>query len=98
MEKHFYSYNGPLLDVTYEKPFGRTKKEYVRAAANRKQAVIILKKAIAKDINMDWQDFRLDGRYLNELQPSKEKIVYKDDKYNPDDDVSGIQLSWFWGD
>ena len=92
-DKHFYKYDGPLLDITYEKPFTTLKKSYIRAAFNRNQAIVIIKKAIAKDLDMDWQDFRLDGRYLNEIQP--QKIVYHDDKSNPDDDVSGIQLSMF---
>lgn len=95
MEKKFYSYNGPLLDVIYEKPFSETTREYIRAAANRGQAIIVLKKAIARDENMNWQDFRLDGRYLREVEPFKKKIVFNNDNTNPDDDVSGIQLNWF---
>lgn len=70
--KKFFKYNGPILDKYWEKPMDYTEKDYVRAAANRNQAILLLKKAIAPDIHMGWNDFFLDPAYLVEVDNKKE--------------------------
>ena len=95
MEKRFFKYSGPLFDRYFEKPFRKLSKDYIRAAYTRAQAIILIKKAIAADIGMDPDDFIIDSHYLDVINPPKKKIVFNNSNTNPDDDISGIQLSIF---
>lgn len=70
--KKYFKYNGPILDKYWEKPMDYTEKDYIRAAANIGQAMILLRKAIAPDVYMRWNDFFLDPAYLVEVDNKKE--------------------------
>lgn len=65
--KKLYRYEGALLDMSLDKPFAYTKKPYYIQAYSPRQAILLIKKEIAKDIGVDVDDFHLTQLNLYEV-------------------------------
>lgn len=77
--KKLYRYEGALLDMSLDKPFMYTKKPYYVKAYSPKQAILLIKKEIARDIGVDVDDFHLTQLNLYEVSDAVQEETARAD-------------------